>query len=644
MLASQVRLLIFASEIFHAEALSYLLHLECRVGVNLQPGSGESLIGIDQPINLTITGSKILNISSSSLEIILFLPNLSSVHDGLVSSSIHCSCPVLFVINTTCNSSSSYISIHNMSFSNSTTSALWAQNSTVTLNRSTFTSMQNTGPAIDIVNNDGGPVYVSNCTFSNLTALADNSSAAIHLHSQHVAIKDSIFRSCTSSDGRAGAVALFSNPISDGTWPEYFEMNISNCMFSNNSGGAVFYYGSRGHSSDYLRLPSSTFSQNSAYSGGAVYADLTYMGVDSCLFEANQCAKGVGGALTFHGHSNQAGNVLLLNSSLVGNLVADDGRLYDRYASELTDYEQCAGAYFQLGLCIGVYGCTFANNQGAGLCVINYSGTCEQAPIHGLSNSVPYQDTESSSVYQQLFNRDSVGSMSSGASLTSFLGPLSISIDVRNSVFTGNDASLWQWSREYQDSTGMYWLGGITGGAGVYLAQITGGIFANVTAANNTASSGAAVYLNSCSSIVMWNCLFDSNVVHNDGGAIFLADNVGGGAMIGNSTLQNNHAGGSGGAFACASPSSLIITNGTNLTGNAAGVRGGAFSCDSCKEVTIQLGSRFEGNSAGSFGGAGDLVNTQLLQIGLSQILSNRYIACSACIAGVCAYISSSLA
>ena len=295
---------------------------------------------------------------------------------------------------------------------------------------------------------------------------------------------------------------------------------------------------------------------------------------------------------------------------------------YDQTAVDLTGYEQCAGAYFEVGQCMGVYGSTFTDNQGAGPCV-NYAGTCEPTDSGGITESVAYQNIEYSFVYQQLFNRSTVTDPGGAASLTKFLGMSRVSVDVRDSLFSNNNADGIQWSREIQDaSTGTWWLGGITGGAGMYFAQTTGGILANVTVANNTATAGAGIYLNSCSGIVMWDCLFDGNAADAEGGAIYLADNLGGGVMLGNSTLHNNYAGESGGAFACESPSSLIITNGT--TGNTAEGGSGALFCDSCKEVTIQLGSRLEGNAAGLSGGAGCLDDCQLLQIGDSQVLSNR--------------------
>ena len=304
----------------------------CDAGVILQPRSADStyLMSLSQPVNLTLGDSEIRNISSSSLAAILELPGLVSITvDGLASSSLDCSCPVLSIANTTCTTDDSCVNIRDMSFSDSSANALLAINSTVTVNDSTFTGMQNVDPAIDIQNIDGGPIYISNCIFNNLTVVGDGiNGAALFLHSPNVAIADCTFSSCNASDGQGGAISLSSVQMSDGTWPNTFEMNVTDCIFSDNSanlGGALHFHGSSGYSSDYLQLSSCIFSQNLAFSGGAAFAiDLFYMGVDMCLFEENQCTNGKGGALALHGDTTEAGNVLLLNSHFSGNLLVND--------------------------------------------------------------------------------------------------------------------------------------------------------------------------------------------------------------------------------------------------------------------------------------------------------------------------------
>lgn len=348
---------------------------------------------------------------------------------------------------------------------------------------------------------------------------------------------------------------------------------------------------------------------------------LYYAGIDSCLFEQNLCWSGKGCALSFMGDINELGNVLLLDSDFSGNIVPSAAPLYDHTAADLSGYEQCAGAYFELGHCMGVFGCVFADNQGAGLCVMKYSGICEAEYSAG---HVASQTTESTSVYQQLFDGSSITDSVGAAQLTGFLGATSTSVDVRSSIFSYNDATLTQWSQAAQrQGTGMWWVGSITGGGGMYIEGIQGAVFANVTVANNTANNGGGVYLNTCSGIVMWNCTLDSNSAKASGGAVFLSDNQGTGLMLGNSTLSNNDAAAHGGAVACASPSSLIITNGSVVKRNSAW-DGAGISCQNCKEVTVQLGSRIEGNAAGFTGGAGTFLDCLLVQIGNSSVVANR--------------------
>ena len=394
--------------------------------------------------------------------------------------------------------------------------------------------------------------------------------------------------------------------MDNGTWPSLFEANISDSYFAHNSasgvGGAYCMNGSAGSSYDYLHLTSSNFSKNTASSGGAVYLGLGfyYMGVDGCTLEQNECSTGRGCAIAAYGDRMSPGNVLLQSSQFMGNNIADSAQVYDDSVSDLTDFEQCAGAHFGLGQCMGISNCSFADNHGAGLCVTDYSGTCEQA--YSLDD-INYQTTESPDVYLQLFNRTTVAGLSGVESLTSFLGTSGISLDIRNSIFLGNAAS--SRSHHIQDPvTGMYWLGSSASGGGMYIEGITGGVLARVTFSNNTAFSGAGAYLNSCSAIVVWECTLDSNTATlGHGGAIFLSDNKGAGMMLGNSKLLQNHAVQGGGGFACESPSSLLTTNGTRFISNSAQDGGGVY-CYGCKEVTLQLDSHFEANSAANSGGA----------------------------------------
>ena len=579
-------------------------------------------------MDIVFKDSQIQDIRASTLSSIVQLVGLNSVRiDGLASSNLYSNCPLLAIINTTCSPENGCVNIHNMTLSDGIAGAMYVSNSALAVNNSVFANMQHSDSALDIQNTDGSTISISNCTFSNLTAVGKNiKGAALYLEPpSQTAITDCTFSSCTATDGNAGAIYLLSVALLDGRWPNYSKVNITGCLLEDNSaagsGGAISFYGSGGFSSDYFHMRSSTIRRNNASYSGAVHLHgLYYVGIESCLFEQNWCWSGKGCALSSFGSLNGLGNVLLLDSEFLGNVLPSDALLYDQTAADLSGYEQCAGAYFELGHCMGVSGCAFADNQGAGLCVIKYSGICEAEYSAG---DVAYQAIESSSVYQQLFNRSAVTDSTGSEQLTGFLGATSTSMDVRNSFFSYNDATLTQWSRELQGSTtGLWWVGSITGGGGMYIEGIQGAMFVDVTFANNTANAGGGLYLNSCSGIVMWNCTLDGNSALAKGGAIYLSDNQGTGLMLGASMISNNHAG-HGGGIACTSPSSFIITNGSVLERNSAWDGGGIY-CDTCKEVTVQLNSRLEGNAGSIASGAGSLNDCALVQIGHSQVIGNR--------------------
>ena len=398
---------------------------------------------------------------------------------------------MLSIVNTTCSPEHRCVYVHNMTCSDGTATALFVSNSAITVRDSAFANLQHSDSAIDIQNIDGSTASITNCTFFNLTVIGQNNKgAALYMMSPSVAITDCIFSSCTAKAGSAGAIFLQSTALLDGIWPKHSETNITSCIFENSSaasGGAISFYGSAGSSSDYFRLRSSTVRGNTAPYGGAVdLHGLYYVGVESCLFEHNYCFSGKGCALSFIGSTTAYGNVLLHKSDFLDNIVSSIAPLLDETAADLSGYEQCAGAYFKLGHCMGVLGCVFANNQGAGLSVIRYSGVCE---ADNSADNLFYQTTESSIVDTHLFNRSAVTDPIGSGFLTSFLGTSSISLDIRRSIFADNDAHFTPWSRALQGrKTGMWWVGSITGGGGMYIEGVQGAIFADLTIANNTAS------------------------------------------------------------------------------------------------------------------------------------------------------------
>lgn len=600
------------------------------------PGANQSLLRFSQPADVSFTDSQIQNITASTLSSIIQLNGLRSLlFDGLVISDIHTGCPVLGIANITCSPEHDCVIIHNMTFSDGSANALFVSNSAISVTDSMIANLRHMDSAIDIQNRDGSTASITNCTFSNLTVTGQgHSGGALFMMSPRVAITDCVFSSCTAAAGNAGAVFLRSTASLDGIWPNYSETNITSCNFENNvaaaSGGAITFYGSAGSSYDYFRLRSSTVRNSTAVGRGAVdLQGLYYVGIEACLFEQNYCESGKGCALSFIGSVSAYGNVLLHNSHFMGNTVFSNARLFDETAADLSGYEQCAGAYFELGRCMGVFDCVFANNQGAGLSVIRYSGICE---ADYSSDNIFYQTRESSTVYKQLFNRSAVTDSYGSRFLTSFLGDSSISLDIRRSIFANNDAIDTQWSRGVKmQETGQWWVGTITGGGGMYIEGVQGGVLADLTIANNTANTGGGVYLNSCAGIVFWNSTFGNNSALSFGGGIFFSDNQGTGLMLGSSTMSSNQVSGHGGAIACNSPSSLIITNGSVLEGNSA-ADGGAIYCSSCKEVTIQLDSRLEGNFAKLSGGAGAFDDCGLVQIGHSKVIENRYLPAACCL------------
>ena len=119
------------------------------------------------------------------------------------------------------------------------------------------------------------------------------------------------FTSClfenNSATNNGGAIQPSASALDDNTWAQGECVAVANCTFRNNSainvnGGAVYYLGSLGESSEELFISNSTFFGNNASSGGAVVPwGVARVEIAEVLFEHNTAYYGRGGALYAYG-------------------------------------------------------------------------------------------------------------------------------------------------------------------------------------------------------------------------------------------------------------------------------------------------------------------------------------------------------
>ena len=190
-----------------------------------------------------------------------------------------------------------------------------------------------------------------------------------------------------------------------------------------------------------------------------------------------------------------------------------------------------------------------------------------------------------------LFDRNTIASTATSgeAFFDDFLGKLSTSVDVRNSVFQHNTVPYLV--RQFRRKTTLWSVGDVTGGGGIYIEGVQHSVFAGLVFKNNSAFQGSAMYLNACYSLVIWNITCEGNSASDSGGAIALVNSQGSGVMLDDSSIRNSQAR-TGAAVYGEARSSITVTNGTVLANNTATSQGGAIHCVNCKEVTAQFGSK----------------------------------------------------
>ena len=566
--------------------------------------------------------STIQSIDASSLVSVLWLDGLNSVaFDGLISSEVFGCKRVITVQNTAPQDDTDAVQVRNAQFFDISAGALNFTNNSAAVYDSGFKNVTRTPSTVTFDTDDGSAVTISNCTFADLTVRDPDyfDGAALHLSSPNITITDSTFTNCTARKG--GALYTYTNETLSPNWPSSDAyVAVSACHFDSSfagfGGGGVYLSGDDGTTRIHASFLDTTFSGNAAIFGGALAGiAVSDVYVSTCTFEHNMAYQGLGAGLHFDGTAATYTNTFLFNSTFANNVIPQING-YDQATDEVSQYEQCAGAFLRFGQCAGVLNCTFTSNVGTGLCVNDYSSVCEfgqfqanlEAAFGGSRNALG------------LFDRSTISSPGGQAFFDEFLGKLSCSLDVRNSVFENNIVPYLV--RRFHRKTTLWSVGDVTGGGGIYIEGVQRSVFAGLIFKNNSAFQGSAMYLSACYSIVIWNSTCDNNSALDSGGAIAVVNSHGSGMMLGNSTICNGKAR-TGAAVYGESRSSIVVTNGTLLVNNTATSQGGAVHCINCKEVTAQLGSMLASNQA-SEAGACHCDNCEVFQLQDSVIENNQ--------------------
>ena len=604
-----------------------MLTISVDSGVRLEQLSAEdngTLIHFNQSIDFILRDSLLLNINASTLETIIWIEGLRSVTiEGLTATGCNSLAAVLSIQNCT-----SKVQVSSSQFSNSTTGAVVLDNNAAIVSHSTFASLAQVkaGVAINVENDDGSPFTVTNCTFKDILAVSSQKQqyygGAITAFSPQITISQSHFTNCSAWQG--GAVNLYSEQLLNGSWPTTMLATIDLCVFdsnvANSSGGALCFYGSSGFVSDTMMVTRSTFDNNNAVYGGAMYTNgIGYADIQACTFRNNIAYQGAGGAVYLDGLSERYTSALLADSTFVHNSVPANvaaGEILGVSLDDLSLQTSCSGALLQYCSCVGIWNCTFLNNIGSGLCLDNIAGLCEDPT---------YRSNYPDPLYKILFNGSALSSQGS-LFVTEFV-TATVAIDVRASKFINNEAHAFDQSLFHFYQNGLKSIGDVRGGGGIFVNLVQYALFADCMFKDNNAIQGGGMYLGGCTSIFIWNSIFDNNTAIGSGGAVASVNSHDTGVIVGASTIQNSWAR-SGAGFYGGAGSSLTMTSGTSMVNNTAVSYGGAIHCVNCQEVTAEYGASLASNKAGEAGGACYCDGCVLFQLSNATLQKNRWAIC----------------
>ena len=414
-------------------------------------------------------------------------------------------------------------------------------NNAAVVSHSTFAALAQVkaGVAINVENDDGSPFTVTNCTFKDILSVSSSNTkfygGAITAFSPQTAISQSHFTNCSAWQG--GAVKLYSETLLNGSWPTRLLAKIDSCTFdsnlANSSGGALDFDGSSGFVSDTMTVINSTFDNNHAVYGGAIYTSgIGYADVQACTFRNNIAYQGAGGAVYLDGLSQRYTNVLLANSAFIDNSVpatVADGGILGSSLDSLSLQTSCSGALVQYCACVGMWNCTFMNNFGSGLCLDNIAGLCE---------SPNYRSVYPDPLYDILFNVSTLSHQGSSFVTYFLTDTVSVSVDVRASKFIGNEAHSFGDSDFHIFENGLKSFGDLRGGGGILVNLVQYALFADCMFRDNNAIQGGGMYLDGCTAVFIWNSIFENNTAIGSGGAISSVNSHDIGVIVGASTIQ----------------------------------------------------------------------------------------------------------
>lgn len=387
------------------------------------------------------------------------------------------------------------LNISNSSFSHNSANAgvggsggaisQWDGNSLIS-NCNFFNNSASSGGAVSYRT---GLMNISNSNFTNNSARSTGGAISHTSYNGLLTISNSNFKDNNVSSGSGGAIHQNNaGPI-----------EIINCNFTNNSassiGGAIY------QAAGTMNISISTFEDNMATDGGAIYkSDGAYIGINNSLF-VNNSAKSNGGAIYDNGRMN------ITNSYFKNNTAINGGAIYFNYGN------------------MNISNSNFTNNSasnhgGAIYEKASYSESGILTNLLSIGNIYSYNTAVGSGGGIYFDNGNITVDNDTFANNTANTGGAFYqsrgNITINSSKFTGNFALL--------------------NGAGIYVNGNMTILKSNFTY-NNATNNGGAIYLNT-GILNAFDSIFDGNIATIKGAGIC---NVGGNLTVNNGTFRNHN-------------------------------------------------------------------------------------------------------
>ena len=385
-------------------------------------------------------------------------------------------------------------------------------------------------------------------------------------------------------------------------------VTIENIIFINGhseeNGGAISINGRFTDS-----IINSTFINNSAYDGGAIYIDGASEGNTICGEFRDNTATHCGGGIYLKDTST-ANNFTAEFYNNIANAEKSGGGIFFHNTSSNDYFESIfmynnayygAGIFFYYEVNYDIFNSDFRYNnagscggaiffQGRTNCNIFRGNYINNTASTGNGGAITFKGVSENSFFECDFINNTAGEY--GGAVNYRESPKNITF---NTNFINNTAKYGGGINFFEIFDEVIINGEFNGnkaneqGGGI---ASKGGKIENITFTNNSANYGGAIYLNGSGNIE--NCIFNDNTVEDDGGAVYLENSTN--TVIDNCIFENNSATENGGAIRWENQKDGMVSN-CNFTGNSAKNGGAIYESNA-------TGCTFSNNTAEETGGA----------------------------------------